>query len=377
NPGYGGPDGQDVWHEAGGRFYYGLFGPGLPDLNLGNAEVTAELREVARYWLTDIGVDGFRLDAIKHLVEADRTQVHTAATHEWLRGFRAAVAATRPGVLLVGEVSDVAAGGSQYVPEDVDLVFDFGVAGATVDAVRAGQGGQLRTAVDDAIRLFRPGERASFLTNHDQDRVASRLRGDEPSLALAARMLLSDPGVPFVYYGEEIGLTGEKPDERIRTPMPWDASRPGGGFTTGTPWEALEPGWEDRNVANQGQDPESLLSAYRGAIRLRLEHPALRGGETILLESDNDAVIATLRAAGAERLLVVANLGDAGVSDYALALERSELCGDVRASLAGGESTGPGPDVSSPRIDASGGFADYRPVPELPARSLTIIALEP
>jgi glycosidase len=190
-------------------------------------------------------------------------------------------------------------------------------------------------------------------------------------------MLLSDPGVPFVYYGEEIGLTGEKPDERIRTPMAWDAGQPAAGFTTGAPWEELEPGWEDRNVAVQAGDPDSLLSAYRDAIRLRSGHPALRSGEMVLVESESDAVTATLRSAGAERLLIVANMGDTPVSDYALSVEDTELCGTLRAAIVDWSAHGTSTSVSAPEIGPSGGFADYQPLPELPARSLTIISLEP
>ncbi|HSL34799.1 MAG TPA: alpha-amylase family glycosyl hydrolase [Candidatus Limnocylindrales bacterium] len=374
NPGYGGPDGQEVWHEKDGRFYYGLFGADLPDLNLRNKEVTAELVDAATFWLTDVGVDGFRLDAIKHLVEDGRTQVHTEATHDWLRSFRAAVTAAKPGTLLVGEVADVAAGGSGYVPEDVDLVFDFGLAAATVDAVATGRVSQLLTAEDDAVRLFGPGERATFLTNHDQERVASALDGDPSELDLAARLLLARPGLPFVYYGEEIGLTGSKPDERIRTPMPWTGGDPAAGFTTGSPWEELEPGWETRNVADESADDSSVLSAYRAAIRLRAEHQAMRSGTVDLAETGSDSVAAAIQAGGGETLLVVANVGGDAVTDYALAVDESGLCGAVDPEVVAGESAAAGPPAA-PTLELDGGFTGYRPFRELPAHSLTVLSL--
>ena len=374
NPGYGGPDGQPVWHELGGRWYYGLFGADLPDLNLRNEAVTRELIDTARYWLVDVGVDGFRLDAIKHLVEEGKTQVHTAATHAWLRDFRAAITAVKPGTLLVGEVSDVAAGSSLYVPEDVDLVFDFGVAGATVEAIARGQGSQLLTADSDAVRLFGPDERATFLTNHDQERVASALDEEPDELGLAARMLLAEPGVPFVYYGEEIGLTGEKPDERIRSPLAWTADAPSAGFTTGVPWEELEPGWESRNVAAESADGGSLLSVYRDAVRLRDDHPALRSGGVTLVETDAASAVARIQSGGGEDLLVIANLGDEAVSDYELGADASPLCGELRAAVVG-EPSGAGAPTA-PTVEDDGGFAGYKPLPELPPRSLTILALE-
>jgi alpha-amylase len=374
DPGYGGPDGQDVWHEAGGRFYYGLFGPGLPDLNLRNERVTDELIATARFWLDDVGIDGFRLDAIKHLVEEGQTQVHTRATHEWLRAFRTAVTAIKPGALLVGEVYDVAAGGAQYVPEDVDMVFDFGLAEASVDAIARESGSQLVTAQEDDIRLFGPGERATFLTNHDQERVASDLRGDPEKLELAGRTLLAGPGVPFVYYGEELGLTGEKPDERIRSPMPWTGELPAAGFTTGVPWEALEPGWEARNAAAESADEASILSVYRDAIRLRDQHPALRSGAVTLLENDAESVVGRIQSVDGEDLLVVTNLGAEAVSDYGLSVESSPLCGAVRATVVGNVATNG--DATAPTVDDDGGFEGYRPLADLPPRSVTIIALE-
>jgi glycosidase len=380
DPGYSGPDGQSVWHPGADGFYYGVFGPDLPDLNVTNPAVTGALVDAARFWLTDVGVDGLRLDAIKHLVEEGKDQVNTASTHAWLRDLRAAVTSIKPGALLVGEVYDVTAASSKYVPEDVDQVFDFELAGATVDAIARGSSSQYLTAAGESAADFGPGERAMFLTNHDQDRVASRLDGDPARLALAARLLRADAGVPFVYYGEEIGLTGEKPDERIRTPMAWTGEEPAARFSSGVPWEPLEPGWEVRNVAAESSDASSLLSVYRDAIRLRESHPAIRSGETRLVETDSDAVIARLQETQDEHLLIVANLGDEPVSDYGLKLAASGLCGRVRATIvtgAGGPgAAGGGGTVASADIDADGGFAAYRPLDVVPPHSLTILALE-
>ena len=109
---------------------------------------------------------------------------------------------------------------------------------------------------------------APFLTNHDQTRLATQLGKNQGRLRNAAAILLTLPGAPFLYYGEEVGIengpTGG--DESKRTPMPWDAS-PGGGFTTGTPWFGFAPGRETANVAAQTNDPASLLSRYRSLIR--------------------------------------------------------------------------------------------------------------
>ena len=116
NPGYLGPDGQLVWHQLGKRWFYGVFSENMPDLNLRNPAVTAELKDIARFWLQDMGVDGFRLDAAKHLIEDGRVQTNTPETLAWLKDFKASVDAAKPGSLLVGEVWDPASIAGSYVP---------------------------------------------------------------------------------------------------------------------------------------------------------------------------------------------------------------------------------------------------------------------
>ena len=117
-PSWLGPDGQLVWHERDDDFYYGVFWEGMPDLNLRNDAVTAELEDVARFWLTDVGVDGFRLDAAKHLIEdGPDAQTNTPETKAWLTGFKAAADAARPDAMLIGEVWDPASIAGAYVPD--------------------------------------------------------------------------------------------------------------------------------------------------------------------------------------------------------------------------------------------------------------------
>ena len=377
NPGYGGPDGQSVWHASAGRWYYGLFGSGLPDLNLESPAVTAEMIDIARFWLTDIGFDGFRLDAIKHLIEDGEAHDHTPATHAWLRAFRTAIHETAPNALLVGEVYDLSIAVSRYVPEDVDLAFDFDRAQATIDSIRRGDASALLSALAEDAQLFGPDETAGFLTNHDQERIASQLREDPAAERLAAGLLLAGGGTPFLYYGEEIGLTGKKPDEQIRTPMAWTADGPAAGFTTGAPWEPLEPGWETRNVAAQSGDPGSLLAEYRDLIALRAALPALSRGATTPLVASEPAVGAFLRTVAGQRVAVVANVSDRPVAAPALELETGPLCGTPSARVV--YRTRPAADadiaVTAPAVTPAGGFSGWTPLAELPPRTVTIIDL--
>ena len=122
------------------------------------------------------------------------------------------------------------------------------------------------------------------------------LLGDDSQKAkIAASLLLTTPGVPFIYYGEEIGMLGKKPDlSRSAPPMQWSAEA-NSGFTSGTPWEALNDDYAKKNAAAQLKDPASLLAHYRALIRLRNADAALRTGECLPIESRAPTMLAFLR----------------------------------------------------------------------------------
>ncbi|MGH7520013.1 MAG: alpha-amylase family glycosyl hydrolase, partial [Gemmatimonadales bacterium] len=147
-------------------------------------------------------------------------------------------------------------------------------------------------------------------------RTMTFLGNDLAGAKLAATILLTLPGVPFVYYGEEIGMTGDKPDERLRTPMHWTTGA-AAGFTSGTPWQALQPDSLTANVAAQDRAPGSLLTLYRRLMRARANNSALRTGALIPVETGNEAVLAYIRQDGARAVLVLANLGTAAAASIA------------------------------------------------------------
>jgi len=363
------PQGSN-WQPDGKRFYYARFGPDLPDLNLVNPAVTAEVTGDAEYWLDDVGVDGFRLDAAKHLIEDGATTENTPETHEWWKTFRTAIEQKAPGALLLGEVSDTAQNSSSYVPDDLDMTFDFVMASIDVGAGQSGDGSSVSRALARITTLYpASGGYGAFLTNHDQDRVANQLKGDAGAMRVAADLLLTGPGVPFIYYGEEIGMTGAKPDERIRTPMRWDASSPAAGFSTHQPWEALSDDPASLNVATESADPGSLLAHYRDLNRLRAAHPALAIGTWTAIDADAPGVVAALRSSPTEQAIVITNVGSTAATPT-LSLATGPLCGTPTASAAFGDGA-----VEAPRISASGGFSDYRPVAEIAPRSSVVIVL--
>jgi glycosidase len=378
-----GPGGQVVWHPEGRRWFYGVFWEGMPDLNLRNPAVTAELEDIARFWLKDVGVDGFRLDAAKHLIEDGKdAQVNTPETKAWLAGFKASVDAVKPDALLIGEVFDPAKIAGPYVPDSLDMTFNFSLATGIRLALQNKRVAPLATALGDTIAAWPANQQGSFLSNHDQTRIMTELYGDPASAKLAAFLLLTAPGTPFLYYGEEIGMTGRKPDERIRTPMRWTADPATAGFTTGTPWEALsEDDAASVSVETQATDPESLLATYRDLVRTRAANAALQAGTTIPVDGGAEPVIGWLRTAGGQVLLSVVNVSDEPVTEYGLTLDGGPLCGPVTARVvASVGGLGPGADLVAPiapAVTAGGGLDGYSPLPVLPPRSGYLIALEP
>lgn len=307
-----GPWGNVAWHKNPYRdeYYYGVFWHGMPDLNYAHAPVRDEAKKVATFWLREMGVDGFRLDAIPYLVEDAGRLAGTPATHAFFREYSAHVRSVAPESFTVGEVWDSVGAMLPYYPDQLDGHFAFELSNAILNGVRAGNAkdlfaGYLR------LQAALPAERWSpFLRNHDQTRTATELRGHVARQKLAATLLLTLPGLPFVYYGEEIGMTGDKPDPRIRTPMHWRAGR-GAGFTTGQPWEPLQPDSNTTTVAAQDADPRSLLNLFRRLIHLRGSQQALAGGTLVPLHASDTAVAAFLRADGERPVLVLANLSDA------------------------------------------------------------------
>jgi glycosidase len=365
------PQGSN-WQRDDKRFFYAAFGADLPDLNLENPAVTAEVTADASFWLTDVGVDGFRLDAAKYLIEDGATLENTPETHAWWKTFRGTIEGASPGALLLGEVWDTPQNSSSYVPDDLDLTFDFALASTEVFGVQSGDGDSIGRALAKITTLYPASSGfAAFLTNHDQDRVASQLGGDASELRVAADLLLTGPGVPFIYYGEEIGMSRRKPDERIRTPMRWDATSPAAGFSNHDPWEAMSDDPPTLNVASESADPASLLSHYRDLIRLRAAHPALAVGTFIPVASDLPSVVAALRSSPAETALVLTNVS-AAVATPTLSLAAGPLCGEPTADLVLGSGSAVAPVVSS-----AGGFAGYRPLTAIPPRSSAVIVLQP
>ncbi|MBA4071317.1 MAG: alpha-amylase [Gemmatimonas sp.] len=319
-----GPDnrwGNNNWHRSPVRdeYYYGFFWQGMPDLNYEGSEALNEMKKVASFWLNEMGADGFRLDAVRYLVEDGATVDDTPGTHAVLREYGAHVRQAKPGAFTIGEVFDSTGTLLAYYPDQLDAYFAFEVADSLIAGV---QRGDARGILAPVLRLQGavPAERwAPFLRNHDQPRTRTEFNGDWGKARTAALLLLTLPGLPFVYYGEELGMTGPKPDELIRTPMAWSRTAPHAGFTSGTPWQPLAADSLEANVEAQDGNARSLLNLHRTLIRLRTATPALGRGALIPLTTNNPAAVAFLRRDTTGTVLVMVNVGPATLKSVRVA----------------------------------------------------------
>lgn len=309
-----GPWGETVWHAGpSGGTYLGVFWDGMPDLNLDDDAVRAELIKVGRYWL-DLGLDGFRLDAAKHVYEDFQSSSADPATSQknvaWWQQFRQGISDGGRAPYLVGEVWDTTAVVGPFLDRALDSALNFEAAKLLLDAVKTGDASSLASVLARQLGYYSKvsGGRfvdAPFLGNHDQNRVMSELGGDVERAKLAAALLLTLPGNPFLYYGEEIGMKGVKPDERIREPMLWAQDRSADGQTT---WERATENDDTPSVEEQLADPGSLLGRYKQLIGWRNEEPALGDGGFAPFEVEEDGILAFSRVSASAALLVVHNL---------------------------------------------------------------------
>ena len=334
-----------TWDAHTRQHYYHAYLREQPDLNWRHPPVREAMLDVLRFWLRR-GVDGFRIDALRQLVEDDQFRDNPPnPDHDprWgpYHALLPTYTADRPETLemtasmrrLVDGYPERVLIGELYLPIDRLMAY-YGENGTGVHLPanfhlilvewQARRIADLVTAYEAALPV---GAWPNWvLGNHDRQRVASRI--GRAQARVAAMLLLTLRGTPTLYYGDEIGMQdvaippglvqdpweknvpglglGRDPE---RTPMQWDAG-PKAGFTTGRPWLPQSPDADVINVARQREDPSSMLSLYRRLLALRRERPALAVGAYEQVELAGD-VIVYLRAAGPSRCLVSLNLGGA------------------------------------------------------------------
>jgi glycosidase len=339
------------------QYYFHQFYPPQPDLNFRSSSVQEELLSVARFWL-DRGVDGFRLDVAHAYVENLPSCLHQKETYAFHKKLRAAVDEYE-GRAMVGEVFGDAKDVFRYLGDGSDslhLVFYFEAWTALWGAVSGGDASTLKSTIAAALKLT-PAEASFglFLGNHDVFRISSMVGTKPESLKMAASLQLLLPGAPFVYYGEEIGMTAGTTinidfRDGSRTPMQWDDTA-SAGFTDGTPWLTLAGSSPRPSVASERGQSDSILEHYRRLIALRNRTPALQDGGYEEQKTSDPALYVFKRTSDSGDRLVVLNLSS--TADKQLALDLGSFAGGGGTSLVdelSGESKG---ELASGRFTAT------------------------
>ncbi len=298
------------WHENGGdrEKYYGFFWKAMPDLNFDNPQVREEMKKIGEFWLTEVGVDGFRLDAIKYIYPDSLSQRNV----KWWQEYRSHLETTGEDFFLVAEIWDESAYIGSFLNRGVHSAFNFDLSFSIEEMLTERQDPGIACLLDEIHRGYQSVSDsyydAIFLKNHDQDRIMSLLT-DPRQAKLAASILFTLPGIPFIYYGEEIAMLGMKPDEYIREPLIWDLP----GLDPGqTSW--IEPHYSTPDkitpVKQQLEDPASLLTHYKKMIALRKENKILAEGSIRSLDHIPDHLCAYAVNCTDSEILVIHNLTD-------------------------------------------------------------------
>lgn len=372
--------GGSAWQfdEATGQYYLHIFSKKQPDLNWDNPEVRKEVFDMMTWWL-DKGVDGFRMDVISLISKVPGLPdgeieglygnlspfcIHGPHVHEYLKEMNQKVL-SKYDIMTVGEASGVTIEEAKkyagYDSGELDTVFQFDHMGLEEPAF--GKWGNKRFHLVDLKDVFTrwyqgldgKAWNCLFWSNHDQPRGVSRFGNDSDEYRVVSAKMLGTclhflQGTPYVYQGEELGMTnvafesledyqdietinayheavdqlGIEPDlmmdyihhigrDNARTPMQWDDSE-NAGFTTGTPWLKVNPNYKKINAASQVNDPDSVYNYYKKLIALRKEHEIVVYGDYKLLLPDSEEIYAYTRSLNNENLLVVCNFTDHEVS---------------------------------------------------------------
>lgn len=317
-----GPWGQQVWYPKNGSNYYALFWSEMPDLNYNYAPVKDSIFSAAKFWLKDVGVDGFRLDAVMYLFENGNTLKNDPATISFLKELNDSCEVWKKNSLLIGEVWDSPQSIALYTGK-LDMCFDFNLAASNISTVTSVDPSLGQQFLNNAQITLDTNQYGNFLTNHDQNRLFDALGYNINKNKLAASLYLTQPGVPFIYYGEEVAMKGSKPDQYIRTPMQWSTSAHS-GFTTGTPWISVNSNFSTYNVNVMKSDSNSLWNHYRKLIHIRNSEPVLQLGSVKNINSSSTSVHSYQRTYANEDIIVLNNISAEYLSNVQFSFAKTD-----------------------------------------------------
>ncbi len=334
-----------------GQYYWHRFFRHQPDLNFDNPDVREEMKRVAKFWI-DLGIDGFRMDAIPYLFEREgTTSENLAPTHAYLKELRAYINGLRPDLFILGEVNQWPQDTLSYFGsgnDEMTLLFHFPVMPRLFEAIARGQRDSVEYVLDQTPAIPDGSQWVVFLRNHDEltlemvsdeervfmyetyapdprmrlnvgirRRLAPLLGNDMRKVRLLMSVVMTLPGTPVLYYGDEIGMGDNihlEDRDGVRTPMQWHAGNAAGFSeaekTFAPPIDQPPFDYHSVNVAAQRADEGSLLHWVRTMIAQRRAHAALGRGSFALLRPSNKAVLAFHNVHENDVVISVHNLSD-------------------------------------------------------------------
>ena len=338
--------GGSAWEfdKATGQYYYHSFFKEQPDLNWRDPDLTKDFFAELKFWL-DLGVNGFRLDVINMIAKDKRFRnnphffrIPLFQDHVFTRNRPKSYKIVRQlrkltdqyeDRVLIGEIYTMPPGdtgiAASYLDEGqgIHMAFDFSLIFRSWSARK-----YFKCITDWYANVPETGWPCNVLSNHDLFRNIDRYpwrRNKDKKAKVAAALLLTLRGTPFIYYGEEIGMRNTRirskdirdplgkrywplfsGRDKARTPMQWSPAI-NGGFTTGRPWLPVNPDIENRNVELQTGEEASLLNFYRNLIRLRKAHPVLSHGRWVPLIAGLNGILAYARVYNEERMVIILN----------------------------------------------------------------------
>jgi maltose alpha-D-glucosyltransferase/alpha-amylase len=351
-----------------GEYYWHRFFSHQPDLNYDNPEVRQAMFDVITYWL-DLGLDGFRADAVPYLFEREGTNCENLPeTHAYLRRIRELIDRRYQDRILLAEANQWPEDLRPYFGDgdEFHIGFHFPLMPRIFMALKREDRSSIISILERTPPIPEPCQWGIFLRCHDEltlemvteeerqfmwqvyapesqmrlnlgirRRLAPLLDNDQRKIELANSLLFTLPGSPVLYYGDEIGM-GDNIwlDDRdgLRTPMQW-SDGPNAGFSTTDPARLYNPvidddpfGYRRVNVQAQRADPDSLLNTVRHMIRVRKQHPAFGRGDCRFLTLANLAILACIRSYQADRILAIHNLSS---SHQSVAFDLAEFAGSM------------------------------------------------
>jgi maltose alpha-D-glucosyltransferase/alpha-amylase len=339
-----------TWNDKAGKYFWHRFYDSQPDLNYDNPAVREEMKSIMRFWL-DMGIDGFRADAVPYLIEREGTNCENLPeTHEYLKELRALMDADYPDCILLAEANQWPRDLRPYFGngDEFHMAFRFPLMPRIFKSIAAGDATSMIDILENTPEIPPNCQWCTFLRNHDEltvemvteeereflwnfyapeprmrlnlgirRRLAPLMGGDPNKIALLYAMLLSLPGAPIIYFGDEIGMGDNiwlNDRDGVRTPMQWNAGK-NAGFSARDDGRLFLPvidqgeySYQKLNVESQMKDENSLFNRLRGLIALRKENDIFNSQEMDFLFRENKGLFAVLRGCRQRGLLCIHNL---------------------------------------------------------------------